>query len=110
LVTEVSPMLAAWTEVGYKTDPESTLGNIGLYAGIKPVTLSGHVSAKIPTSVDMSGNVVYTNKKLTVQDQTVGYARISYINNLSRHSQFKFSAMGTTTGEYRVVNELKLQF
>jgi hypothetical protein len=81
-----------------------------MYAGIKPVTLSGHVSAKIPTSIDMSGNVVYTNKKLTVQDQTVGYARISYINNLSRHSQFKFSAMGTTTGEYRVVNELKLQF
>jgi hypothetical protein len=110
LVTEVSPMLAAWSEVGYKTDPESLLGNIGVYAGVKPVTLSGHVSAKIPTSVDMSGNVVYTNKKLTVQDQMVGYARITYANKLSRHSQFKFSAMGTATGEYRVVNELKLQF
>jgi hypothetical protein len=110
LVTEVSPMLAAWSEVGYKTDLESTLSSIGMYAGIKPVTLSGHVSAKIPTSVDMSGNIVYTNKKLTVQDQMVGYARITYSNKLSRHSQFKFSAMGTATGEYRVVNELRLQF
>jgi hypothetical protein len=110
LVTEVSPMLAAWAEVGYKTDPESTLGNIGLYAGVKPVILSGFVSAKIPTSIDMSGNVVYTNKKLTVQDQAIGYARITYANRLNRHSEFKFSAMGTATGEYRVVNELKLQF
>jgi len=103
-------MLAAWTEIGYKTDPESPLGNIGLYAGIKPVTLSGHVSAKIPTSVDMSGNIVYTNKKLTVQDQVIGYARITYTNQLSQHSQFKVSAMGTATGEYKMVNELKLQF
>jgi hypothetical protein len=110
LVTEVSPMLAAWTEVGYKTDPDSALGNIGLYAGVKPVTLSGFISAKIPTSIDISGNVVYTNKKLTVQDQAIGYARITYVNRLNRHSEFKFSAMGTATGEYRVVNELKLQF
>jgi hypothetical protein len=110
LVTKVSPMLAAWTEIGYNTDPKSPLGNIGLYAGIKPVTLSGHVSAKIPTSVDMAGNIVYTNKKLTVQDQAIGYARITYTNQLSRHSQFKVSAMGTATGEYKMVNELKLQF
>ena len=110
LVTKVSPMLAAWTEIGYNTDPKSPLGNIGLYAGIKPVTLSGHVSAKIPTSIDMSGNIVYTNKKLTVQDQAIGYARITYTNRLSRHSQFKFSAMGTATGEHRMINELKLQF
>ena len=110
LVTKVSPMLAAWTEIGYNTDPKSPLGNIGLYAGVKPVTLSGHVSAKIPTSIDMSGNIVYTNKKLTVQDQAIGYARITYTNRLGRHSQFKFSAMGTVTGEHRVVNELKLQF
>ena len=110
LVTKVSPMLAAWTEIGYNTDPKSPLGNIGLYAGVKPVTLSGHVSAKIPTSIDMSGNIVYTNKKLTVQDQAIGYARITYTNRLSQHSQFKISAMGTATGEYKVVNELKLQF
>ena len=110
LITKVSPMLAAWTEIGYNTDPESPLGNIGLYAGIKPVTLSGHVSAKIPTSIDMSGNIVYTNKKLTVQDQVIGHARITYTNRLSRHSQFKFSAMGTATGEHRMINELKLQF
>ena len=110
LVTKVSPMLAAWTEVGYNTDPKSPLGNIGLYAGIKPVTLSGHVSAKIPTSIDMSGNIVYTNKKLTVQDQAIGYARITYANRLSRHSQFKVSAMGTATGEYKVINELKFRF
>ena len=110
LINKVSPMLAAWTEIGYNTDPKSPLGTIGLYAGIKPVTLSGYVSAKIPTSIDMSGNIVYTNKKLTVQDQAIGYARITYTNRLSRHSQFRFSAMGTATGEHRMINELKLQF
>jgi len=107
LVTRVDNMWGAWAESGYRFGNVQRAGDVGIYAGVKPVVLSGSVQARIPTAVDTGGNIVYTNKTLQVQNQTTGYLRALYTNQLTRQTQLKLSAMGTTAGQYRAMTELK---
>lgn len=108
LITKVNNMWGTWAETGYRFGNVREKGDLGLYAGVKPVIVSGgSVEAKIPTAVDMSGNVVYTNKKLMVQNQTTGYVRALYTNQLDRRTQLRLSAVSTTTGQYRAMTELR---
>jgi hypothetical protein len=107
LITRVNNMWGAWAETGYRFGDAKREGDLGLYAGIKPVVLSGSVEARMPTAVDTSGNVVYTNKKLMIQNQTAGYLRALYTNQLDRRTQLRLSAVGTTDGQYRAMTELK---
>jgi hypothetical protein len=74
---------------------------------MKPVILSGSVEARLPTGVDNSGNIMYTNKTLAVQNQATGYVRALYTNQLTKQTQLRLSAMSTTTGQYRAMTELK---
>jgi hypothetical protein len=100
-------MWGAWAETGYRFGATHREGDLGLYAGIKPVVLSGSVEARLPTGVDNSGNIMYTNKTLAVQNQATGYVRALYTNQLTKQSQLRLSAMSTTTGQYRAMTELK---
>jgi hypothetical protein len=107
LITRVSDMWGAWAETGYRFGSARENGNMGIYAGIKPVVLSGSVDAQLPTAVDNRGNIVYSSKKLTVQNQTAGYLRALYTNQLDRRTQLRLSAIGTTDGQYRAMTEIK---
>jgi hypothetical protein len=107
LITQVDNMWGAWAESGYRFGDARRAGDMALYAGVKPVVLSGSVQARIPTAVDMGGNIVYTNKTLQVQNQTTGYVRALYVNQLDRKTQLRLSAISTTTGQYRAMTELK---
>ena len=107
LITRVNNMWGAWAETGYRFGDAKRAGDLGIFAGVKPVILSGSVEARIPTAVDMSGNVLYTNKKLMVQNQTTGYVRALYTNQVNRRTQLRLSAVGTTDGQYRAMTELK---
>ena len=107
LITRVDNMWGAWAETGYRFGAPHREGDLGLYAGIKPVILSGSVEARLPTGVDNSGNIMYTNKTLAVQNQATGYVRALYTNQLTKQSQLRLSAMSTTTGQYRAMTELK---
>jgi len=107
LITKVNNMVGTWAETGYRYT-EDRFGDLGVYAGIKPVVLSGSVEAKLPTSIDNNGNTVYTNKIMSVQNQTVGYLRALYTNQLSKQTQYRFSVMGTQQGQYRLMNEFRI--
>ena len=107
LITKVNNMWGAWAETGYRFGNARREGDLGLYAGIKPVVLSGSVEAKLPTGVDNSGNIMYTNKTLAVQNQTTGYVRALYTNQLTKQTQLRLSAMSTTDGQYRAMTEFK---
>jgi hypothetical protein len=100
-------MWGAWAETGYRFGDARREGDLGLYAGIKPVVLSGSVEAKLPTGVDNLGNIMYTNKTLAVQNQTTGYVRALYTNQLTKQTQLRLSAMSTTDGQYRAMTELR---
>jgi hypothetical protein len=50
---------------------------------------------------------MYTNKKLAVQNQTTGYVRALYTNQVTKQTQLRLSAMSTTDGQYRAMTELR---
>ena len=107
LITRVDNMWGAWAETGYRFGDVRRAGDMGIYAGVKPVILSGSVQARIPTAIDNTGNIVYTDKKLMIQNPTTGYVRALYTNQLDRRTQLKLSAVTTTSGQYRAMTELK---
>ena len=107
LITKVNDMWGTWAETGYRFGNVKREGDLGMYVGVKPVVLSGSVEAQMPTSVDAGGNVVYNNKTLMVQNQTIGYIRALYTNQLDRRTQLRLSAVSTTSGQYRAMTELR---
>jgi hypothetical protein len=106
LITKVNNIVGGWAESGYRYT-DDRFGDIGVYAGVKPVVLSGNVEAKMPTSVDNAGNVVYTNKKLAIQNQVTPYVRALYTNMIDKKTMYRFSVMGTQQGQYRLMHELR---
>jgi hypothetical protein len=107
LVTNVSNMTGGWAETGYRYTDWKGIGDVGLYAGVKPVIFSGSVDAKIPTGVDNAGNIMYTNKNMAIQNQTTTYVRAMYANMLDRNTQYRLSGMVLSTGQYRIMHELR---
>ena len=107
LITKVNNIVGTWAESGYRYTNTDRFGDIGVYAGIKPLVLSGDVEAKMPTSIDNSGNVVYTNKKLAIQNQVTPYVRALYTNMIDKKTMYRFSVMGTQQGQYRLMHELR---
>ena len=109
IITDVSPIFAGWAETGYRYN-ELGFGDLGLYVGVKPVVLSGNVTATIPTSVDISGNPVYTNTKMNVVSQTTPYVRALYTGVIDRHNAYRLSGMATQNGQYRAMAEYRYTF
>jgi hypothetical protein len=109
IVTDVSPIMATWAETGYRYN-ERGFGDLGVYVGVKPVVLSGSITATIPTSVDNAGNIVYTNTKMGVVSQTTPYIRALYTGVINRHNSYRLSGMTTQTGQYRAMAEYRYTF
>ena len=112
LITKVNNMTGTWGESGYRYTQDG-FGDLGLFAGVKPVVLSGNVEAKLPTGVDNNGNTLYTTKNLMVQNQVTPYVRALYTNMLDHNIQYRFSAMTTTLNgpnQYRIMHELRYFF
>jgi hypothetical protein len=113
LITRVNNMTGAWAETGYRFGDVKREGHFGLFGGVKPVVLSGSVEAKLPTSIDNQGNIQYTNKRMSVQNQVTPYIRGLYTNMLNKNTQYRFSAMTTATNganQYRVMHEIRYWF
>ena len=106
LVTNITPITSAWAESGYRFFKEG-FGDLGIYAGVKPVILSGSVTARIPTSVDNNGNTVYSKRNLSLQNPITSYGRLLYTNKLDKQTMYRFSAMATQYGQYRLMHEIK---
>jgi hypothetical protein len=110
LINQVSNIWGTWAETGYRFGNIKREGHTGIFLGIKPVVLDGSVQARLPTGVDNTGNITYTSKKLAIQNQTTGYVRALYTNQLDRRTQLRLSAVATTGSQYRIMNELKFWF
>jgi len=106
LVTNITPITSAWAESGYRFTQQG-FGDLGFYAGVKPIIVSGSVEANIPTAVDSAGNTVYTKQNMQLQNAVTGYARVLYTNRLNKDTQYRFSAIATQQGQYRIMHELR---
>ena len=109
LVTDVSPITAAWAETGYRYSNGHDR-DWGVYAGVQPVILSGNITATLPTGVDTAGNPVYTTTKMGIVNDHVGYVRALYTGVINRNSDYKLSCMASTTGQYRAMVEYRYAF
>ena len=93
LVTDVSDQVGAWTELGYKK------GGLELGAGVHPVMLKGDVKANIPTSVDMRGNLQYTEHKFKLPTHVNGYLKANYDFVLDTNTKIKVSSAVSQSGD-----------
>jgi hypothetical protein len=109
IITDVSPIVAGWAETGYRYN-QLGFGDLGVYAGVKPVVLSGDVTANMPTGVDNSGNAIYTSTKMNVVGQTTTYIRALYTGIIDRHNAYRLSGIVTETGQYRAMAEYRYTF
>ena len=104
LITNVAPIAGAWGEAGYR------IGDLGVYAGVKPILFSGNVTANLPTSIDNQGNTVYTKKNLAIQNQNTAYARALWTTDIQKNVIYRVSGTAMTNGQYRLMNELRVFF
>ena len=93
LVTDVSDQVGAWTELGYKK------GGLELGAGVHPVMLKGNVKANVPTSVDMRGNLQYTEHKFKLPTHVNGYLKANYDFVLDTNTKIKVSTAVSQSGD-----------
>jgi hypothetical protein len=110
IVTQVTPITAGWAETGYRYTDYSSLGDLGVYLGVKPIIFSGNITANVPSGVDNSGNLMYTTQKMGVMSSTVPYARALYTAAIDRNNSFRLSGMVAPTGLFRTMAEYRYNF
>jgi len=109
MVTDVTPITAAWAETGYRYR-EDQFGDLGVYVGVKPVVLNGSLTAILPTGVDNAGNTVYTTNKMGIASNTTPYLRVLYTGVIDRNNGYRLSGMTTQDGFYRAMAEYRYTF
>jgi len=108
LITNVTPVVAAWGETGYRYTDYDHFGDLGFYLGVKPTVLSGSLEANLPTSVDNTGAPVYTKQNLAINSTPVPYARALYTANINRRQSVRLSGMVAPDGLYRAMVEYRI--
>ena len=93
LITEVSDQVGAWGEVSYAS------GGLKVDAGIHPVMLDGSVNATVPTSVDMRGNLQYTDHKFSLPTHVNGYLKGTYNFNLDTNTKLQVKSAVSQSGD-----------
>jgi len=68
LVQSVAPLWAGYAVGGYQDQHWS------LYTGLQPTIFSGYLDMKLPTSVDRDGTMRYTNTRIQIRNQPIGFA------------------------------------
>ena len=102
LITKVNDIYGVWGEAGYRWE-----NNVGFYAGVKPVVVSGNVQASLPSGVDNNGNIQYTGKSLALQNQTTGYVRALWTTEVNKSTLYRVSGTAMSNGQYRLMHELR---
>jgi len=105
LITKVNDIYGVWGEAGYRWQ-----NNVGVYAGVKPVMISGNVQANLPTGVDNAGNLQYTGKTLALQNQTTAYLRALWGTELNKRTMYRVSGTVMSNGQSRIMNEIRYAF
>jgi hypothetical protein len=64
----------------------------------------------LPTSVDASGQVQYTNSKAALDSPTVYYARIAYEAQVNKLFKYRITGMTNTENQSSVYGEIRMSF
>lgn len=67
LVTDISPIWAGYAMAGWANRDWS------LYGGVQPTIFAGHMTLRLPTSVDNQGTMHYTQRKFDIRNDPVTF-------------------------------------
>jgi hypothetical protein len=104
LITRVNPITSVWAETGYEW------GNFKMYGGVLPKVVSGSADITLPTGIDNTGRISYTNTRAEVHSPTVTYARVSYSDRINKHVTYRINGMFTSQQQHNIVGEVKVNF
>ena len=104
LVTRVNPIVSTWAEVGHEWS------RLRVYGGMLPKVISGTADLSMPTSVDINGNVQYTNTKVALDSPTVYYARVVYEGQINKLLKYRLTGMTNTENQSSVYGDIRMSF
>lgn len=94
LVTDITPVWAGYAVTGWQDR------NWTVYTGLQPTIFSGDMTLRLPTSVDQTGTMHYTEHKFNIRNQPVAFAGMERRWQQRQHS-VKFSGVVNDQGTYQ---------
>lgn len=103
LVEKISPIYSAYATTGLKQ------GNLHVFTGIQPVILAGEIDLKLPSYVDNTGTLQYTNHQIKLHNPLVSFVGFEHKWN-QRDNNFKLTAMADALSRYSINFRYTKQF
>ena len=94
LVTDITPIWAGYAVTGWQDR------NWTVYTGLQPTIFAGDMTLRLPTSVDRTGTMHYTEHKFNIRNQPVTFAGMERRWQQRQHS-VKFSGVVNDQGTYQ---------
>jgi hypothetical protein len=94
LVTDITPIWAGYAVTGWQDQA------LTVYIGLQPTVFAGSMTLRLPTSVDQTGVMHYTEHKFNIRNQPVAFVGMERRWQQRQHS-VKFSGVANDQGTYQ---------
>jgi predicted nucleotide-binding protein (sugar kinase/HSP70/actin superfamily) len=78
--------------------------------GVKPYIVNGSMNLNIPDRVDNSGNVLYSNKTIDLNNQIEKFYQLNYSADLGYNAKFKINTQFDHNGNNTANVALEMPF
>ena len=92
LVTSVTPLTSIWSEVSWKRN------GFRAAIGTMPYLVDGGLTLRLPTSIDFTGNVKYTECDYEIRNNFAEYVSLGYKKQLSFNTSIQIDAYANGYG------------
>jgi hypothetical protein len=104
MVQRINPITSIWAETGYEWT------NFKMYGGILPKVVSGSADLTLPTGIDNTGKISYSNARADVYSPTVTYARFSYSNRINKKVKYRVNGIVTSQQQHSIIGDVQISF
>ena len=104
MVQRINPITSVWAETGYEWT------NFKMYGGILPKVVSGSADITLPTGIDNTGKISYSNTRADVYSPTVTYARFSYSDRINKKVTYRVNGIVTSQQQHSIVGNVQISF
>jgi hypothetical protein len=104
MVQRINPITSIWAETGYEWT------NFKMYGGILPKVISGTADITLPTGIDNTGRISYTNTQADVYSPTVAYARFSYSDRINKKVTYRVNGIVTSQQQHSIIGDVQISF
>lgn len=98
LVSKITPLYSAYNMGGWRNHEWS------VYTGMQPYHIGGNVQVSLPSSIDMNGNMQYSQHNVGIRNTAVGFAGIERRWQGRNHSVSMFAVANTQNQQQIAVN------